>query len=93
MAAEISSTAAPSATRRAASMRPRRMAAEIGHADVTLWASGSPASMRPRRMAAEIPVAINPANVDTSASMRPRRMAAEIDSDLDQLVEALLALQ
>ena len=53
MAAEIHGAAARVAGEAVASMRPRRMAAEI-----VLFAGekivGAPASMRPRRMAAEI---------------------------------------
>ena len=60
-----------------ASMRPRRMAAEIfgqpAQAD-----NGAGASMRPRRMAAEIGIGVGDYIRVGTASMRPRRMAAEI---------------
>ena len=61
-----------------ASMRPRRMAAEIANGWHVEGQDRFLASMRPRRMAAEIPVCGERHTVTTDASMRPRRMAAEI---------------
>ena len=62
----------------AASMRPRRMAAEIS-ANEPPRQERQHASMRPRRMAAEITAAWSArVRMIADASMRPRRMAAEI---------------
>ena len=61
----------------AASMRPRRMAAEIELLPRIELRSRN-ASMRPRRMAAEIVGYAAARPVHSHASMRPRRMAAEI---------------
>ena len=61
----------------AASMRPRRMAAEIAD-ELELWVEALKASMRPRRMAAEIRRGAGLDVASGRASMRPRRMAAEI---------------
>ena len=60
-----------------ASMRPRRMAAEIP-LPAPRQERRIPASMRPRRMAAEISVFARGRASCLPASMRPRRMAAEI---------------
>ena len=62
-----------------ASMRPRRMAAEIAPR-LGEGAEVGRASMRPRRMAAEIAPALGGGRRRRAASMRPRRMAAEIAS-------------
>ena len=79
MAAEIALQAGLARLVRAvASMRPRRMAAEIARSKAASARSAA-ASMRPRRMAAEIVGGREVgARGDDSASMRPRRMAAEI---------------
>ena len=60
-----------------ASMRPRRMAAEMRHRD-RRRDGRQLASMRPRRMAAEIWVPGLGSTIAVAASMRPRRMAAEM---------------
>ena len=57
MAAEIPCAARYLGHVSAASMRPRRMAAEIGAASLRGLSAFEAASMRPRRMAAEIPAA------------------------------------
>ena len=80
MAAEIGPAVSEAPHVEAASMRPRRMAAEIPR-QVSRGRPQArrPASMRPRRMAAEIPFEVAAAwSVRAVASMRPRRMAAEI---------------
>ena len=78
MAAEIRRRDSQDAGGICASMRPRRMAAEITPF-VQVHNEPAPASMRPRRMAAEIGVQHGRRRLGAgAASMRPRRMAAEI---------------
>ena len=80
MAAEIDSAWPDDAGQADASMRPRRMAAEIEAWRPREQPGIRNASMRPRRMAAEIFSADAAFGAETLASMRPRRMAAEIRS-------------
>ena len=77
MAAEITQQQPRHERRRHASMRPRRMAAEIPTV-ARLLPDDPWASMRPRRMAAEIQIDHTNEIGRLGASMRPRRMAAEI---------------